>query len=109
MSDDYRRDLKTYLVGLMAAAILTATAFGLVAWGGLPRGQTLVAIGALAAIQVAVQVRYFLHVDLSRQKREDLHLILFSSLILLMMAGGTIWLLADLSDRMMVIPQAMAK
>ncbi len=54
--------------------------------------------------QVVAQVGWFLHIDLSRQKREDLQLILFSTLILILMAGGTIWVLADLARRMTHLP-----
>ena len=50
--------------------------------------------------QIIIQVRYFLHIDLSRQKREDLQLILFSLLLLTVMAGGTIWIMGSLAGRM---------
>ena len=71
--------------------------FTLVAWGGLGTAATLRLTAAFALVQVIVQLRYFLHIDLSRQKREDLHLILFSTLLLALMAGGTIWILANLA------------
>jgi cytochrome o ubiquinol oxidase operon protein cyoD len=57
-----------------------------------------IAICGLA--QVVVQFRYFLHINLSLQKREDLLLILFSVLLLAIMAGGTIWIMANLAHRM---------
>lgn len=48
-------------------------------------------IGLYGLAHIVVHFRFFLHVDLSRQKREDLELILFSLLLLAIMAGGTIW------------------
>ena len=69
------------------------------------RSGVLAVIAVLVLVQVLVHLRYFLHIDFSRQKREDLQLILFSALILLLMAGGTLWVLANLAERMM--PMAM--
>ena len=99
-NDTYRRELRSYLTGLGLAVILTAVPFTLVAWGGMGTATTLWLITVFALLQVIVQMRYFLHIDFSRQKREDLHLILFSTLLLAMMAGGTIWILANLAMRM---------
>lgn len=99
--EDYRRERASYAIGLTAAALLSAIAFGAVAWGGLSRGTTLGIVAATAAIQIVVHFRFFLHIDLSRSKRDDLQLILFSSLIILLMVGGTLWILANLHDRMM--------
>ena len=92
--------MRSYLTGLGLAVILTAVPFTLVACGGLGTVPTLWLIAVFALLQVIVQLRYFLHIDFSRQKREDLHLILFSTLLLVLMAGGTIWILANLAMRM---------
>lgn len=104
MSDPhgFRRDLSAYVKGLLWAAALSASAFALVAWDLLDRSTTLALVAVLALVQVVVHLRWFLHIDLSRQKREDLQLILFSVLILCLMAGGTIWVLGNLQDRMMM-------
>ncbi len=94
------RELSSYIAGFILAALLTSAAFGLVWWSLLPHSWLMVAIGAFALIQIVVHFRFFLHIDLSRQKREDLQLILFSALILAIMVGGTIWILGDLAARM---------
>jgi cytochrome o ubiquinol oxidase operon protein cyoD len=106
--EGFRRDFRSYLIGLLLAVTLTAAAFGLVAWGGIGRATALAGVAILALVQVVVHLRYFLHIDLSQQKREDLQLILFSTLLLILMAGGTIWLLENLAGRMMVMPMNMA-
>ena len=103
-NSDYQRDLRAYLVGIGLAALLTAIPFALVAWGGFGRTAVLATIGVCALVQVAVHLRYFLHIDFSRQQREDLHLILFSTLLLILMAGGTVWVLANLAGRMVHSP-----
>ncbi|SMF84615.1 cytochrome o ubiquinol oxidase operon protein cyoD [Tistlia consotensis] len=95
------QELRACVWGLGLALLLTLVPFALVALGGLPRQPTLWTIGLLALVQIVVHFRFFLHIDLSRQKREDLQLILFSLLILLIMVGGTLWIIFDLYVRMM--------
>ena len=48
-----------------------------------------------------VHFRCFLHVDLKCSARADLMLILFSSLIIALMVGGTLVILLNLRTRMM--------
>lgn len=97
----YRYDLRIYQWGLGLALLLTAIPFGLVAFHDAPPTVLYWTIGLLGLVQVVVHFRFFLHIDLSSQKREDLHLILFSVLLLAIMAGGTIWIMNNLAERMM--------
>ena len=99
--DAYRHELRSYQTGLALAVALTAVPFALVAWGGAGLATVLTTIAVLGLAQVVVHVRYFLHVDLSPERREDLHLILFSALLLAIMVGGTIWIMVNLATRMM--------
>lgn len=98
---DARRERGAYLLGLGLAVVLTAAAFGLATFRLLTGVALLVALGVLALIQIVVQFRFFLHIDLSRQKREDLQLILFTGLLVLLMVGGSLWIMASLDARMM--------
>ncbi len=100
-SSDERRERRSYRSGFLAACALTAVPF-LAVWADLlARKQALALIAVLSLLQVIAQFRWFLHIDLSRQKREDLQLILFSTLILILVAGGTVWVMCGLSARMM--------
>ncbi len=99
--DEYRRELRSYLIGALLAAILCAVAFASVAFSGLTRPLLLWIIASTAIVQITVHFRFFLHIDLARSKRDDLQLILFSTLIVLLMVGGTIWILWNLHTRMM--------
>lgn len=95
------RELRSYWIGYGLALALSIVPFALVAWGGLTGATTLWMVGAFALVQIVVHFRFFLHIDLSGQKREDLQLILFSVLLFTLMAGGTIWILYNLHMRMM--------
>ena len=97
---NYSKELRSYLTGFVLALLLTLIPFALVAWGDLPSHVTLTTIAVFGVVQVIVQFRYFLHIDFSRQKREDLQLILFSVLLLTIMGGGTVWIMANLAHRM---------
>lgn len=97
---DYGRELRDYLIGFGLALALTLVPFGLVVWAGLGYLTTLIVIGILALVQIVVHFRFFLHITLSKRKREDLQLILFSVLLLALMAIGTIWIMGNLATRM---------
>ena len=91
----------TYVVGYGLALLLTLTAFGLVYLGMLGGRQTFYAVLGLGLVQMLVHFRCFLHIDLQRSARADLILLLFSSLIVALMVGGTLVVLFNLKQRMM--------
>ena len=96
-----RQETLTYVVGFGLALLLTVIAFGLV-WLRLLSGEAaLYTVLGLALAQMLVHFRCFLHVDLRRNARADLQLLLFSGLIICMMVGGTLVVLFNLYHRMM--------
>lgn len=97
----YRHDLRGYQTGFVLAAILTIIPFALVASGTFSTVAILRLIGILGLLQIVVHVRYFLHVDLSPERREELYLMLFSGALLTLMIAGMLWLLFNLHTRMM--------
>jgi cytochrome o ubiquinol oxidase operon protein cyoD len=100
-ADAYRHDLRGYQTGFTLAAILTIVPFALVAAGTLSTMAALWVIGVLGLVQIAVHVRYFLHVDLSPEKREEFSLMVFSGSLLAVMIAGMLWILFNMNARMM--------
>ena len=96
----YRKDLWTYLWGLALAVSLTAVPFALVNWHAMTEPGLWIAIGIFALVQAVVHFRCFLHVNPPHDQSDEALLVLFTALILVMMAGGTVWILADLHSRM---------
>ena len=94
------RDLRPYLTGFALALILTAIPFALVAFNPLPKPTMLIIIGVAAAIQVLVHLRYFLHLDLTSTPRENLVAIVFTAILIVLMVGGSFWIMFDLHSRM---------
>ena len=96
-----RREVRTYLIGYAAALVLTCAAFAFVRWPVMASQATFAMILVLALAQGVVQFRCFLHISLARSARDDLQLVLFSSLIIALMVGGTLVILFNLHGRMM--------
>ncbi|HET9122641.1 MAG TPA: cytochrome C oxidase subunit IV family protein [Acidiferrobacteraceae bacterium] len=96
-----RRELRDYVWGLGSALALTALAFWVVARSHLGSAQQMIAISSCAVLQLLAQFRFFLHLDLRRSHRDDLHLVLFSGLIIALMVGGTLWIAYSQYRRMM--------
>jgi cytochrome o ubiquinol oxidase subunit IV len=91
--------IKPYLVGVVLALVLTAIPFGLVAARTLRPTQIFVVIGAAAFTQVIVHLRYFLHLDLKPSSQNQLIALCFAAVVLLILLGGTLWMLFNLNYR----------
>ena len=93
--------LRSYLVGLGLALLLTAIPFAAVAFGWLPMGATITVIAVAGIAQAVVHFRYFLHLRFDRSSRGRLLVLVFSALLVALMVGGTLWIMFDLNARMM--------
>ena len=103
VEDDGRREatLRSYLTGFALALVLTVIPFGLVVIGaGLPRSLIVSGILLAAIAQVLVHLYYFLHLNGSAGERWNLLVILFTTQILVILAGGTVWIMVNLHRHM---------
>ncbi|EEE35689.1 Prokaryotic Cytochrome C oxidase subunit IV superfamily [Rhodobacteraceae bacterium KLH11] len=96
----HRRERRRYVIGYGGSLLLTFVVFGIAYQFGIETPGVYMTIGLLGLAQLVVQLVYFLHIDRRRSSREDLDLILFSTLVLLIIIGGTIWVLGNLAMRM---------
>ncbi len=96
-----QRETMTYVVGYGSALVLTGCRLrpGLLPPAGGP--DAFYTVLGLGLVQMLVHFRCFLHIDLKRSARADLQLILFSSLVVALMVGGTLVVLFNLHHRMM--------
>lgn len=93
--------LKSYVIGFIAAVLLTAASFSLVLTRVLS-GRTLIfAIVGLALVQAIVQLLFFLHLKIGSKLHWDTIVFYFMLLVLLIIAGGSMWIMYDLNDRVM--------
>ncbi|MEM1004585.1 MAG: cytochrome C oxidase subunit IV family protein [Pseudomonadota bacterium] len=100
----HRRERRRYVIGYGGSLVLTLAMFGVSYHFGIETPGAYLTIGLLGLAQLIVQLVYFLHIDRRRSSREDLDLILFSTLVLLIIILGTIWILGNLAIRMHTFP-----
>lgn len=96
------RKLKSYLAGFVLALVLTAIPFGVVAANPISRQHTLIVIAIAAILQVLVHLRYFLHLGLRSTPPERLLALAFAAVLVLIMIGGSLWIMFNLHYRMWV-------
>lgn len=93
--------IRTYATGFVFAIVLTAIPFGLVIYGALSRPAVITIIIGAAVVQVMVHLHYFLHVNTSSKARWNVMALLFTTLIMTLIVGGTIWIMTHLDYRLM--------
>lgn len=98
--DDKKREIRSYAIGYVLALVLTGAAFAAVRWPSFPAQTTLAIVFVLALVQMIVHFRWFLHISVRQSSRDDLQLILFSTLIIGLMVSGTIVILLNLRAHM---------
>ena len=98
--DGMAAEIKSYAIGFAVSLLLTLGAFS-AAMSDMSATMKVVLICIAALLQIVTHLRNFLHLSFSgEQSREDLLLVLFSVTLLAIMAGGTWYIMSDLSDRM---------
>ena len=97
----YRGSFKSYATGFIFSIVLTAIAFGLVMSGEASRKVMLWGICSAGIVQILVHLHYFLHLDVSSEKRWNSLALLFTFLIMTIFVGGTLWVMYTLNYRMM--------
>ena len=99
--------LRTYLVGLVLAAALTAVSFyaartGLIWKPGIPA-----ALIALAVAQMGVHLVFFLHISTGPDNTNNVLALAFGVLIVTLLAGGSLWIMAHLNHNMIPMDAIM--
>ena len=87
------------MTGFGAALVLTVIPFAIVYWALLPEAAALAVIGLAAIVQIVVQLRYFLHIDIRRTPNENLVALFFAAFLIFVMVGGSLWIMLDLHLR----------
>ncbi len=97
----HRPAINDYFYGFILAIILTVIPFAMVAFGDIDRGPTLVLVTILAAVQMVVHIRFFLHYSTARTPLEARIALAFAVGIGVILIAGCIWVMSDLHYRMM--------
>jgi cytochrome o ubiquinol oxidase operon protein cyoD len=93
--------MRAYSIGFLGSVVLTVIAFVCVQFKLLEGLELLLVIGGLAALQAVVQLYYFMHLGSEEKPRIKLITFLFMFIILLIIVGGSIWIMHHLNYNMM--------
>ena len=97
-----------YLIGLTLAVLLTIASF-VVAGTHLVWGPAIpAALVALAVAQIGVHLVFFLHITSGRENTNNALALAFGTLVVVLVVGGSLWIMANLDSRMMPMENMMA-
>lgn len=99
---EWHGSLKAYVKGFITSIVLTAASFLLVITKALTGPILIYTLIGLALIQALCQLLFFLHVGEEPKPRWETLVFYFMVLILLIVAIGSIWIMHDLDERMMI-------
>ena len=96
-----------YTIGLVVAVVLTAVSFWVantsVLWPpGVPLG-----LAVLAIAQMGVHLVFFLHITTGPDNTNNVLALAFGILIVFLVVVGSLWIMFNLNDNMMLPPELM--
>lgn len=91
---------RSYAIGFTGSILLTFISFLLTLAGMLEKQTLIYTLIALALVQAAFQLRYFLHLGQEDHPRWETVVFCFMLTLLLIVAIGTLWIMNDLNSRM---------
>lgn len=92
--------LGSYIVGFILSIILTVIPYTLVVNHIVTGNNLIIAIVACAAIQLIVQLIYFLHLSFAPNQQWTLISFVFTFLILVILVVGSLWIMYHLNLNM---------
>ena len=90
-----------YLIGLGLAILLTATSFFVAGTNLVWEPSIPVALVVLAIAQMGVHLVFFLHITTGPDNTNNVLALAFGVLIVLLVMGGSLWIMANLNHNMM--------
>lgn len=98
--EEPRLKLSNYIVGFIGCVVLTLMAYLLVTKHAGSTGTIVALLAGLAIAQFLVQMVLFLHIGEEKQPRWKLQAMLFMLGIVVIVVGGSIWIMNNLNYRM---------
>ncbi len=96
-----------YIIGLVLAALLTATSFAVI-YTNLIWGPAIpAALVTLAVAQIGVHLVFFLHLTTAPDNTNNAMALAFGVLIVALIIGGSLWIMEHLNQNMAPMHQMM--
>jgi cytochrome o ubiquinol oxidase operon protein cyoD len=96
-----------YLVGLGLAILLTAISFFVAGTNLVWQPSIPVALVVLAFAQMGVHLVFFLHITTGPDNTNNVLALAFGVLIVIIVMGGSLWIMDNLNHNMMPMDQLM--
>jgi cytochrome o ubiquinol oxidase subunit IV len=96
-----------YVIGLALAILLTATSFFVAGTDLVWTPSIPVALVVLAIAQMGVHLVFFLHITTGPDNTNNVMALAFGVLIVVLLLGGSLWIMANLNHNMMPMDQMM--
>ncbi len=98
---DIAKGLRSYLLGLGLATLLTAASFWAVTTHLIYGPGVPVAVLVLAVAQMGIHLVFFLHITTAPDNTNNVLALAFGTLIVCLIVFGSIWIMANLNHKMM--------
>jgi cytochrome o ubiquinol oxidase subunit IV len=96
-----RERIQGYLMGFVLAALLTAASFYVLRTNLIWAPGIVVMLVVLAVAQIGVHLVFFLHLTTAPDNTNNVLALAFGILIVVLIIGGSIWIMSHLNARMM--------
>jgi cytochrome o ubiquinol oxidase operon protein cyoD len=96
-----------YVTGFILAVGLTILAYLMVTDYWLVGNTLIFSAMGLALVQLVVQLVFFLHLGRESKPRWNLSIFFFTILVLLVIVGGSLWIMYNLNYNMNMTPEQM--
>jgi len=96
-----------YVVGLGLAIFLTATSFFIAGTDLVWQPSIPIALVVLAIAQMGVHLVFFLHITTGDDNTNNVLALAFGVLIVVLVIGGSLWIMANLNHNMLQMDQLM--
>ncbi len=101
--------LKHYIIGFISSLILTLVAYIITINHVADRNILFIILALLALGQFLLQMFYFLHVGREFSPKFKLLMASFMSLVVIILVGGSLWIMFNLDGRVMPTQSQMVK
>lgn len=96
-----------YVIGLGLAILFTATSFFIAGTDLVWQPSIPVAIIVLAIAQMGIHLVFFLHITTGADNANNVLALAFGILIVILVIGGSLWIMSNLNQNMMPMDQLM--
>lgn len=107
--DGLGRGAQGYLIGLVIALGLSAASFWVAGTGVIWAPAIPAALTALAVAQMGIHLVFFLHITTGPDNTNNVLALAFGVLIVLLVIGGSVWIIGHLNHNMMPMDEAMQR